>query len=612
MGGLAGAIAWGERAEIDVVRRMIAELAHRGPDGSGEWASGPAAIAHRLRKVAPTRSMQPLVTETAIISLDGWIYDHEDVIRRAAAALGESAPKGLPDPWALAWGWRAWGSRVAEEIDGEFAAALWDVRTERLVLVRDRLGVRPMYWARHGRRMVFASELGALLASGWVSRELARDHLAEWLEFGFVHAPRTLLGAVSQVEPAHVLEADSAGVRTRPYWRIRWPNPWEARPADVAEIDGLQAAVDRAVGRRVDPGAATGLYLSGGLGSTAIAVAARERFLTVPTFTATFADDPNPESPFAGRIARLLGLENHEIVIGSADLAAAFDPAVKALGHPIGHPSVLVQLILARAARERVRVVLSGDGGDELFGSRALDPLARGLGIARAISRLPAPLRRAASRTQWGRFSGPLPGWISQLGLAGQGLFTAAERVELLRDRDLGRAEVLGRVLTPLLAIDQTDPVNAVLAVLLRSTLAESTLTRADRTAAASGLDVRFPLLDREVVERAAALSGRAKVRRAGWTLHTRWPLRALVSGAIPQSLANRPKRGMPVPFDGWLGSTGRLFLEDRFARLRRDPHQLWQPARLDLLRSQVGTHPRAGRQLWALLLLHAWLEQLG
>ncbi len=591
---------------------MAARLAHRGPDGSGRWAEGPAALAHRMRKVAPTSSVQPLITPDAVVMLDGWIYDHLDVLQRAGGA-----PVGpdVPDTVALLSAWRAWGVELAAELDGEFSAAIWDRRQERLVLARGRMGTRPLFFTRKGQRTAFASELPALLTLPWVSRDIAPEQLAEYLEFQVIHSPRTLLRDVRQVEPAHTLVVDRGGERYRQYWQIRWADPDARQLADVDLLDGLQEAVDRAVARRVPPGAATGVYLSGGLGSTAVAVAARARFLTVPTFTVSFADDPNPESPFAGRVARLLGLENRELVVGTADLAAAFEPTVAALGGPIGHPAAMLQLLLARDARSRVRVVLSGDGGDELFGGRFLDRLVQGLGVARVIARMPGPLRRMAEgalgRTSWGRFAGPVASWLPALGVGGMGLFPTQERALLLRDPALVRPTVTEDVLGPLFAGVDTDPVNSAIHGVMRSALVESTLARADRTAAASGLEVRFPLLDRTVIERVAALPGALKIRRVGGTLHTRWVLRSLVSGAIPQALANRPQRGMPVPLDAWLAGPGRLFLEDRFARLKRDPFGLWRTGRLDELRAAAARPGPASRQLWSLFLLDAWMASL-
>lgn len=620
MGGLAGWVSYGappDRAQVDA---MSARLAHRGPDGAGVFAEGPACLAHRLRKVSPNPSVQPLVAPDAVVLLDGWIYDHLEVVARAGMARPSAearhhpdytASGALPDTVALLTAWRAWGPEFAAEIDGEFAAAIWDRRAQRLHLARDRMGTRPLFWSRRGDQLGFASELPALQALPWLSTRVARAQLSEYLAFQVVHAPRTLLEDVWQVEPAHVVSLDAGGVRARPYWRMPWSSPHARDPADADRVDELQRAVDRAVARRVDPRATTGLYLSGGVGSTAIAIAVRERFLTVPTFTLTFADDPHPESPIAGRVARLLGLENREVVVGTADIAAAFGPAVRALGHPVGHPAVIAQWLLARAARERVRVVLAGDGGEELFGGRFLDRLVAATRTARRLSRLPGPFRRIADRVfrDGAHFSGPPPQWLADLGFGGMGLFSTDARTQLLRDPGLVRAEVAREVLEPVFDGVQTDPVNAAIHGVLRSALTESTLTRADRTAAASGLDVRFPLLDRDVVERMAQLPGSTKVRRAGGTLATRWALRAMITGAIPSALVNRPKRGLPIPLDAWLAGPGRLFLEDRFARLKRDPSRLWQPGALDALRAGVGQPGDAARKLWSLFLLDAWLH---
>ncbi len=610
MGGMAGVIHFsGDAPEVRVLEAMQARLAHRGPDGEGRFIEGPAALAHRRRAVVPTLAAQPVVRDDFVLMMDGWVYDHEDLARRA----GSDAHADF-DAEAVALAWRRWGVGLTERLDGEYALAVWDRRTQTLVLLRDRMGVRPLFYARDGNRFAFASELPALLEVPWVSRELAREHVAEYLSFRVVHAPRTLLRGVLQVEPAHWVRVGPASIETRPYWQISYAPPATRRPRESEVIPALQEAVERAVRRRLRGGAPTALYLSGGLGSTAIAAAARTMHRHVPTFTIAFADDPYPESPFAGRVAALLGLEHHEVVVGTAELAAHFEDAVAALGHPIGNPASVLQLLLARTARSRARVVLSGDGGEELFGGPMLDGPARALRVASAFARIPGPARRslatALSYSRRGqRFVTPPDAYGLALALGGTDLFTDAERISLLRDPVEARTGLRRSVLAPFYEGLDTDPLNAILNAYLRSWLGEGSLVRADRTAAAAGLDVRFPLLDREVVSMAAALPGSFKVRRTGGSLHTRWPLRAMLKGVIPPPLVNRPKRGMPAPLDAWLAGPGRLFLEDRFARLKRDPHGLWRAEALEDLKRGVGRRPGAGMRLWALVLLDTWLH---
>ena len=610
MGGLAGLINFrGDAPDPDVVVRMSARLAHRGPDGSGEWRHQECCFAHRLRQVVPTRSKQPFVTDDLVVMLDGWIYDHHEL----AKAIGEDAEDPV-DTHLIARAWKRWGVEMPEHIEGEYAAAIWDRKKRSLTLVRDRLGVRPLFWARKGDSFAFASELPALREVPWVSDDFAVDNLSEYLSFQVVHAPRTLLREVYQVESAHWLRVDSDGLKTRRYWRLKYAPPGTPRPREGDVVDDLQAAVSRAVRRRVPSGVDTALYLSGGLGSTVIAAAARDRFLTLPSFAIAFADDPHPEAPFAGRVAGLLGLEHHDVLIGTREMAQGFGPAVRALGHPIGNPASISLLALARATSERAKVVLSGDGGEELFGGRWLSRLGRGLRLASGFNRLPGtvrkPLSRVLGRSHTGRqVSTPPDRYVLDLGIGGSDLFSVEERRLLLRDDRLIRPDVRQDVLRPFIGGLDTDPVNLALHGYLRSWLCEGDLARADRTCAAVGLDVRFPLLDREVIERAAALPGNFKLRRVGGALHTRWPLRAMLSGVLPPPLLNRPKRGMPKPLDTWLAGPGRLFMEDRLSVLKRNPRGLFRPEALDDLKRGLTRSSGAGIRLWALFILDEWLR---
>ncbi len=599
MGGVAGIVHFqGDPPEAAELTRVLAKQVHRdsGLESPDPFAEGPALLGPAA-----------LVGPERVVLVDGvlWGPALDDVQTPTTAQIVDAA-------------FARHGVAGLDRLEGEFAVAVWDRRSQELVLARDALGTRPLFWCDRAGRLAFASELPALLGVSWVPRELDRSRLAEYLSFQVVHAPRTLVRGVKQVDAGHVVVARATDRRVERYWWYHYAPLGTPRPPDADVVDSLQGAVSRAVARRVPRARPTGLYLSGGLGSSAIAAAAREQYLNLPSFTVGFADDPFPEAPFAGRVATLMGLEHHEIVVGTAELAAQFDATVALLGHPVGHPAAVLQRVLAREARNHVEIVLSGNGGEALFGGRQLDGLVRDLRVAGWFQQLPKPLRDPLGRwigrkPEGRRYVTPPSEYVLELGIGGASLFSTEERSRLLRDRDLVRSGIRRRVLEPWYEDlkEQTDPVNLVLHGLLRSSLAERALPRAERTAAAVGLQCRFPLLDREVVRAATALPGASKVRRVGGSLHTRWPLRGLLAGVLPPVLVDRPKRSLPTPPGSWLAGPGRLFMESRVSRLLEDPFGLWRADAIEKLRTDVTRSNAAGFRLWTLFVLDAWLRSL-
>ena len=611
MGALAGIIHYRGRGPAgSVLERVSERLRHRGPDGEGFFYEGPAGLVQRRRGLINPDRTAPQTDDDFVVLMDGRLYDQKLLARSAGV------PEDTADVALVAAAWRRWGVDAATRLHGAYAIAVWDRKNSVLHLLRDRMGIRPLFWARSGPRFAFASELPALLEVPWVSRELAREHLAEYLSFRVVHAPRTLLEDVHQLEPAHRLRVNPDGVESRRYWAPLYAPPGTPVPRSSDVVPALQEMVQSAVERRLTSGADVGLYLSGGLGSTAIAASAKRLGHKLPTFTISFADDLHPESPFAGRVASLLGLEHHEFLVGTKELADSFDAGMDALGHPIGNPAAFLQMELARRTREFVPVVLSGDGGDELFGGRMLDDPARWLHRAERFQAAVGPLRHllapALSKSRRGRRLLTDPhDFGPSLGIGGSNLFDLPARQRLFADPALVRPTVRQDVLRPFYSGLDTDPLNAILHAYSRSWLGEESLARADRTAAANGMSIYFPLLDREVLSMACALPGDFKVRRSASGLHTRWPLQEMLSGILPPVLVNRPKRGLPTPLDHWLAGPGRLFLEDRFSRLQRDPEGLYQQDELQQLRRNILKRKGSGLKLWALFQLDAWLEHL-
>jgi asparagine synthase (glutamine-hydrolysing) len=589
----------GRKSAHALARRMAGALVHRGAYVH-VWSEGPAQLGHsgRSEHVA--------------------IHVEDEVVVTLAGTL-EPDPNGeaTTDLARVAAAWRRWGVDFPGHLHGEYVAAILERRTGRLHLVRDPSGLHPLYWARSAGSVAFASDLAPLLEVPWVSRELARENLAEYLSFRVVHPPRTLLRDVSVLPPGWRLRFDAEGVRTARAFTQRYAAPGTPVPREADVLPELTSAIERAVRRRISGEEPVGIYLSGGVGSAAVTAAARAASRSLSTFTVTFSEEPTPESPFAGRIASLLGMEHRTVVVGSRDIADSFDATIAAIGHPNGNVSAVLQLHLARAAAGSVGRVITGDGADQLFGGAMLEAPAEGLAKVLRFQQLPSPIRALArpwlARSE--RFSELLVdprSWALEQGIGGVTLFDTPARRQLLLDGLWVRPGVRRDVLAPMYGAVDTDPLNAMMHAFYESQLVSDILPRVTGTAAAAGLRLSAPLLDREVVRQALLLPGAFKTRGLRAGLGTRWLLRALLRGTLPPALINRPDRHMPRPLDGWLVGPGRLFLEERLAWLREDPLGLWHHTGLEALRrGLLGRQEGASHKLWALFALESWVRQL-
>jgi asparagine synthase (glutamine-hydrolysing) len=533
---------------------------------------------------------QPVVSDRYALVVDGRIWE---------------GWRTLLDRWA------AVGVGALAEIVGPFALAVWDRNERVLWLARGAMGTRALFWARAAQRVAFASEMAPLLRLGWISKEIATGHLAEYLSFRYVHSPRTLLRDVYSVPPGHVLRVDSDGERIERWWNP----PWAPAHAPLGEDEETAARVDavlhRAVERRLQ--GRVGVLLSGGLDSSAILHHARTLGAPPPTFTVTFEGDDSAESPYAGRIAKLMGAEHHAIRLEPEALVDSIEACTAAMGVPLPGPAALVQYLFFLRTRGEVAVALSGEGGDEVLGGRGLGPIAAGLRGTEAVRSLPGPIRGLA-RGVAGRIGLSNLAVTGSIGLerviGGSDVFPEKERIALLQNPAHVRPGIRRDVLEPLYAEVTSDAINEILYVRQVGWLSEDTLARSERMAARAGLEIRYPMLDREMLEVAASIPGSMKVRRKGFGFTTKWPLRLAMEGRIPEQLLNRPKRTLPSPLDGWLRGAGAAFLVERTDALCADG--LFHPEGVRRLVSEhrSGFRDHATR-LWTLLFFQAWRSSL-
>ncbi|HUU92330.1 MAG TPA: asparagine synthase (glutamine-hydrolyzing) [Phycisphaerae bacterium] len=636
MCGIAGIIrADGAPVEPRTLGRMVSALAHRGPDEEGIWIDegGTAGLGvRRLAVIDPPGSRQPMTNEDGSVHLayNGEVYNYPDLRERLEGRGHRLASAG--DTEVLVHLYEDDGPDLLAHLVGMFAFAIWDGRARRLLLARDRLGQKPLYWWHGPEGLAFASEPAALLECPDVPRAIDPQAIGAFLRFGCVPAPATGFAGIRKLEPAHYLQFDAAANQvTGPtrYWDIpRGPPDAETSPA--AWRERLLATLSAAVRARLAADVPLGVLLSGGLDSSVVAALAAEHAGgRLRTFTVRFAESGWDESAYAREVADQLGTEHTEVDV-EPRCVEALETLVRRHGEPFADSSAVAVYWLAREARHEVTVALSGDGGDESFGgyprhaamavSARMAPGTRRL-LARLGRQMPA---RAGRKTRWNaarRFLAaldldPLPRY-----LAWRSLFSSDDLAALLAPEFAAEAltdDPLARWGVSIRDLDARPWVDRAMAIDLQDYLPNDCLAKVDIASMAHGLEVRSPLLDHRVVELARQMPvAMAWRRRLGRLPQGKAILRDAFSKKgsrtlfLPQSILKRGKMGFGVPVSRWLAGEhadwmrGILLDSGTLGRglLRREAVEA-------LIAAHTGARADHGERLWALLCLELWLRE--
>jgi len=558
--------------------------------------------------------VEPAVDGELSLVLDGRIHGLEELRQRIARAGGVTEGRSAADLFLSAW--RQWGLECLQFIEGDYALALWDSQEGVLRLFRDRFGVRPLYFAAEAGRFAFASDPRALLRLDWLGLNFAREELSEYLSFRYTHAPRTLLEGIQQLPAGHYARVDEKGLKVH-RWVLPVYSESGAEPPEEGEaVWKLETALTRAVTRRMGSGERVGILLSGGSASSAIAaMAVRSNQANPRSYYLALADSDIDEQAFASRAAKLFGTEHRPIRIEAEHFFDALDVVTASLGQPLTSPAAVCEYLLCQRARREVDVLLTGTGADELLAGQAATRLAKELSKARILARSPELGRKLLSRA--GRLIGRdvleesgSPGLTRLIG--GSNVFDVDGRLEVLKDPGLVHPGMRRRRLEPLYEEVLTDPINEVLHVYARGWMAEDILQRADGVSAISGLQVRYPMLDSELVKLCASWPGSAKIKRRGSRWVGRWPLRQLVSRHLPPQLVWRPDRSMPAPLHDWLRGRSAPVLKQRVESICDNPLGLFRP---DVVRKMAQEHAvgeaNHGLRLWTLFFFDSWWRNL-
>jgi asparagine synthase (glutamine-hydrolysing) len=598
---------------------MNAQIVHRGPDDEGIWSEGGSALAvRRLSIIDLPGGHQPMVAPSGtVLVFNGEIYNFRALRDELAERWTFRTRSDTEVVLAL---YELEGIAALGRLEGMFAFALLDNERRRLHLVRDRLGKKPLYYTHGAGALVFASELKALLAGLDRKPELDRQALHDYLTLRYVPAPLTPWQDVRKLEPGERLEIDlDSGSRELHRW---WHVDVVSGNGDVPEApaqfeDLLLAAVEK---RLLAADVPVGVLLSGGIDSSAVSAAAVELgHRDFHTFAVGFADGGEfSELGFARRVAEHIGSRHHEVVIDQDQFIAALPELVYQTDEPLADLATVPLHAVARLAREHVKVVLSGEGGDEVLAGYDLDVLAARLHRLHRLDRVPRPLLRAATkRLPSGRGDAlrslAASGWSGTLRAQHAHMtwvFDESAKAGLWRNgHELRSTESL--VDSWYAECPSPHPLDQLLQVYTRSWLPEDLLMKADKATMATSLELRTPFLDHRLVEWAAHAPLRWKVGSPhdGW--RSKRILREFAERRLPGLIVDRPKQGFPVPAYRWLSgglapwASGRLLgPESRVSELLRP-----EAMRAPLDRAAAGDN-RAAHQVWSLLILDYWLER--
>jgi asparagine synthase (glutamine-hydrolysing) len=611
MCGIAGFAGWEPTDRKETLRRMCDAIVHRGPDAEGlDWSRAAALGMRRLSIIDVSGGSQPVENEdgSIVVVFNGEIYNFQE-IRQRLVSRGHVF-RTRSDTEVLVHLYEERGDALVTELRGMFAFALWDEKRQRLLLARDRLGKKPLYYRAVDGGLAFASELKSLTAAGLTNEAPDRASIARYLALGYVPDPWTIYPSVLKLRPAHILTWSRAGgIRVDRYWMP--PAQADQTVDAVTAAREVRRLLEEAVRYRLVSDVPVGAFLSGGIDSAAVvAEMVRQSSGPVDTYTIGFADPTFNEAPAAAATAKALGTRHHELIV-EPDVDELFETVACAFDEPFADSSAIPTLLVSQLAACDLKVVLSGDGGDELFGgyTRYVDYARRAIPLPRVVRSAVRSVARLLPQHAYARAR------LIELGSTDVGRYTGMV-ANLLDVRDGGgaapavAAEIEWEALLagPFSETAARDPIGRLLHVDLLTYLPGDILTKVDRMSMACSLETRSPLLDHELVEFAMRIPTGLRIKG-----HERKiTLRDAVRDLLPEEIFSRPKSGFGLPLSNWL----RGPLAHRLEALTRNDSALTEYVHPPAVRRLAAEH-RTGRRdhspmLWKLIVLDIWLSRYG
>lgn len=629
MCGIYGYVSSRGGIQPEILRRMGDTLRHRGPDDEGEWIQHSeelaVALGHKRLSIIDLTSAakQPISDEDGKIWLtyNGEIYNFRE-LRSELAAKGHTF-KSTSDGEIIVHLYEEMGAACLERLKGMFAFALWDETQQSLFLARDRIGKKPLHYAIYDGGIAFASEIKALLKHPQVVKEIDLSALNKYLTFEYVPAPATIFKSIKKLEPGHYLSYQNGKSEIKKYWDIPLADYPIGFKTEDEYAEELRDILERAVRSRLVADVPVGVFLSGGIDSGVIAALAAKADRKIECFSIGFDEPSFDESSHAKSIAKALGLNHRLKIFNTREMLDNLDELPNFLDEPLADASILPSYLLSKVASERLKVALSGDGGDELFAGY---PTYQAHRIITYYDLLPETLKNSVKAlAAWlpvshGNISTDfkIKQFLRGAGVSPEirffmwmGSFTESEKKGLLSS-DVRAALAHENTYEDVFAYIRESGLNKdlerILYLSMKLYLQDDILVKVDRAAMANGLEVRCPLLDQELVEFACRLPMQYKLHG----LKTKYLLKKAAAGILPDSIINRKKKGFGIPISKWLTGELKSYMLDYLGeeRIKRQGYFNY-PYIKGLIDDHLHKRKDHRKLLWTLLIFQIWHDRV-
>jgi asparagine synthase (glutamine-hydrolysing) len=615
MCGIVGILSFGGKIEKDIVKRMCRALYHRGPDEEGFYFEEDhlGIGARRLSIIDLVTGTQPIHNEdhSVWVVQNGEIYNFcelREVLKKRGHRFYTKT-----DTEVIVHLYEDFGDEFVHHINGMFAMALWDKEKRRLLLIRDRFGIKPLHYTEIESTIIFSSEIKGLLVHPKVERRIDLSSLSNYLQYEYIPAPATIFSRIKKLLAGHILVAEKGRTSLKRYWSLSFSE------RDVSEreaIEELKSRFSKAVKRRLVADVPLGIFLSGGIDSSSI-VCMVSRNQRPKTFSIGFSEPSFDETRFSREVAEHLDTEHHHHTLSAKDLLSIIPRIVDFLDEPLGDASIVPTYLLSQFTRESCKVALSGDGGDELFAGyptyiahKAMgyyDHLPRVLQslIKKTVDMLPVSFSNISLDFRLKRFAEGARLHPARRNIVWLGSFTERERRELCLWRD--ERDCLLDAEAHFSSIDSRDLLQKLLGLDIRFYLGEDLLTKVDRASMAVSLEVRVPFLDHELAQFVVSLPSKLKLR--GFC--TKYILKRAMSKELPKRILYRKKKGFGIPVARWANRELKELILDTFSREKIEKEGMFSSDYVERMLKDHFEKRRDNRKLiWTLLIFELWYQR--